>query len=293
MTEHPSIRTQILIFALYGEYVLPWVECVWTNNLLTLLKELGVRERAARSTLSRMSKKGWIESERIGRYSRYSLTTRGRTIVREAQSRIYEPRPRKWDGKWLMVVYSIPEEMRTVRSNLRTRLGWLGFGNLAPGTWISPNDVGPEVEEDLKDLGVSPFVVRFSGLELEMASPAEIVERCWDLESINQDYRKFVAKFDPVFQGLCRSLDSGEELDRAECFRQRIWLTLEFTQFPRRDPNLPGDLLPEGWLGTRASELYNQLHQCLKEPADGYVAEVLSANPNRERSNSPEARLNA
>src|SRR3990172_1693178 len=76
----PSIRTQILLFTLFGEYILP---------------------------------------------------RRGKRVVQEGQVRIFEPRRTAWDGLWHMVVYSVPEGNRRLRSSLRTRLGWLGFGRLA------------------------------------------------------------------------------------------------------------------------------------------------------------------
>ena len=52
----PSIRTQFLVFTLFGEYILPRGGSIWTSSLLSLLERLDVSERAARNTLSRMSR---------------------------------------------------------------------------------------------------------------------------------------------------------------------------------------------------------------------------------------------
>jgi phenylacetic acid degradation operon negative regulatory protein len=68
-------------------------------------------------------------------------------------------------------------------------------------------------------------------------------------------------------------------MDPAESFVQRFWLTLEYGQFPRRDPNLPAALLPPGWLGTRANQMFHEFHQLLKEPSEEFVTEVLNHNP--------------
>lgn len=279
MDSRPSIRTQILLFTLFGEYIVPRGGSAWTSSLLELLKVLGVSERAARSTLSRMSQKRWFVSTREGRFSKYALTSRGMRVVQEGQVRIFEPRRTAWDGLWHMVVYSVPEGKRRLRSSLRTRLGWLGFGRLAPGTWISPNDRRQDIEADADDLGARPYVVYFGGMRLYFISNEQIVDRCWDLASINADYARFLRKYEGAFSDSRNSLTGGPSMPPWECFRQRFWLTLEYAQFPRRDPNLPPELLPEGWFGTRASQLFHELHGRLEVPSETFVSETLERGP--------------
>ncbi|MGD8814254.1 MAG: PaaX family transcriptional regulator C-terminal domain-containing protein [Anaerolineales bacterium] len=286
MISRPHIRTQILIFTLFGEYIAPRGESVWTANLLGLLKVLGVTERAARSVLSRMSRKGWLVSKRQGRYSRYSLTKRGLGVVRGGEERIFEPRRTEWDGLWHMVVYSIPEDKRRLRSALRKRLGWLGFGSLAPGTWVSPNDRCEEVETQLDDLGARNYAVYFGGMELHFATNQEIVKRCWGLDVLNRDYTAFLQNYEPAFLECRQKINKGIPLQPANCFRQRFWLTLEYSQFPRRDPNLPPDLLPSTWQGSRASQVFTEFHRLLKEPSERFVNDVLSNCPTKHMNDT-------
>jgi phenylacetic acid degradation operon negative regulatory protein len=274
-----SLRTQFLVFTLFGEYINPHPGRIWTANLIALLDVLGVSERAVRSTFSRMTKKGWLVSRRKGRYSSYALTSSGERVVREAQIRIFEPRRRAWDGLWHMVVYSVPEEKRKLRSSLRKHLGWLGFGSLAPGTWISPNDRHEEVEKQLDNLGARPYAVYFGGMKLNYASNDEVVTRCWDLEDLNQEYAAFLDAYELAFQKDSEMNRRGIPLAPAACFRQRFWLTMEYSQFPRRDPNLPESLLPSSWLGVRASEMFAEYHSLLKQPADRFVRDVLNSGP--------------
>lgn len=276
MSYRPSIRTQIIFFTLFGEYILPLEGTAWTAGLLRLTELLEVSERAARSTLSRMKQKGWVNSIRHGRYSRYALTPRGRRIVEEGGLRIFEPRRTSWDQRWHMVVYSVPEQKRRLRGRLRQRLGWLGFGYLAPGTWISPNDRAQDVRGDLEDLGATQYAQYFSGMKLHFASQADIVNRCWDLASLNQDYRRFLSRYEASYQ---RAAERQLPLDPATSFVQRFWLTIEYLQFPRRDPNLPPALQPQGWLGTKASQMFQDYHALLKEPSDRFVSDVLNTPP--------------
>jgi phenylacetic acid degradation operon negative regulatory protein len=274
-----SLRTQFLVFTLFGEYINPYPGRIWTSNLIALLDVLGVSERAVRSTFSRMAKKGWLVSKRKGRYSSYALTRSGERVVREAQVRIFEPRRKEWDGLWHMVVYSIPEEKRKLRSMLRTHLGWLGFGSLAPGTWISPNDRQEEVEDQLENLGARPYAVYFGGMKLNYATNEEVVGRCWDLEDLNQEYAEFLEAYEAAYKIDSEKSSRGIPLVPSACFRRRFWLTLEYSQFPRRDPNLPESLLPSSWLGVRASEMFSEYHALLKQPAEQFVEDVLNSGP--------------
>jgi phenylacetic acid degradation operon negative regulatory protein len=279
MIKRPSVRTQFLIFTLFGEYILPRGGSAWTSGLLHLLRLLEVSERAARSTLSRMGQKGWLTSVRIGRNSRYALSPRGMRVVKEAEVRIFEPRRTSWDGRWHMLVYSIPEGQRRLRGRLRQRLGWLGFGRLAPGTWISPNDRREEVRSQLEDLEVLPYAQYFSGMRLHWLNDQEIVRRCWDLESLNEEYAGFLKRYEPAFHAVQRDAQRGRPRSPSDFFVLRFWMTLEYSQFPRRDPNLPPVLQPPGWLGTQASQMFLEFHRLLKEPSEQFVSAVLNANP--------------
>jgi phenylacetic acid degradation operon negative regulatory protein len=279
MTDRLPIRTQIIIFTLFGDYILPLGESAWTTGLLKLLEVLGVSERGVRSTLSRMKKRGWMISTRVGRYSKYSLTERGLRIVREGEARIFEEPRSEWDGLWQMVVYSIPEQKRHIRSNLRQRLSWLGFGRLAPGTWIAPNQSKSEIGMLLEDVGAQKYAVHFGSMKLYDAAGEEIVDKCWDLVTLNKEYDKFLEKYENTLQQLREDIERGIDLNTEECFRVRFWMTLEYSQFPRRDPNLPLSLLKPGWRGRVAMEMFASSHQLLKVPSENFVSEVFGIHP--------------
>lgn len=289
MTPRRSTRTQILLFTLYGEYIVPRGGEAPTGALLELLSLLGVSERAARSTLSRMSQRGWLASARTGRRSRYRVTPRGLRVVRGGEVRIFEPRRTRWDGRWHLVVYSVPEGKRRLRAALRTRLGWLGFGHLAPGTWLSPADRRAEVEADLDDLGARRYATYFSDTHLHLISDEEVVQRCWDLSALNRGYSAFLKRYQPALAEAESAFTAGEPLPPAECFRRRFWLTLDYAEFPRRDPNLPAPLLPANWRGGEAAEVFLTYHRLLREPSETFVTRTLGAAPDpAPRAGSPE-----
>jgi phenylacetic acid degradation operon negative regulatory protein len=272
-------HSQEMVFTLYGDYIRHRGGEAWTGNLIELLGLFGLSGQAVRSTLSRMSKKGWLESRRVGRHSFYSLTPKCLKLLEEGAQRIFRPRRDPWDGRWHLLTYSIPESKRHLRRRLRQQLLWLGFGALHQATWISPRDLRAEVEQVVNALGVRSYVEFFTAEHRGFASDEEIVTRCWDLKRLDDYYAAFIARYDPPFQEHQARLMANDTLEPQECFMQRFMLIHEYRSSPYVDPNLPLELLPEDWLGERATQLFQQYHNLLVDEAEAYLDSVLTKAP--------------
>jgi len=186
-----------------------------------------------------------------------------------------------WDERWHLVTYSIPESKRRLRRRLRRRLLWLGFGSLNHATWISPRDLRTEVKQVVDALHVRPYVEFFTAEHRGFASDEEIVARCWNLEQLNGYYAALIARYEPPFQEHQARLTAGDSLEPQECFAQRFMLIHEYRFSPYVDPNLPLELLPDDWLGERATQLFQQYHDLLVEGAEAFVDSVLAKAPER------------
>jgi len=271
----PPVSTQFVIFNLFGDYILPRGGSIWTNNLLRLLGLLGIGERAARSTLSRMKQEGWLATRKFGRRTETSVTRRGRAVLEQGNQRIFEPPLERWDGQWRLVVYSLPEEKRELRNELRKKLIWYGFGNLAPGAWVSPHDRQHELEAILDDLAVRRYVSLFTGRHVGSLSDRELVARCWDIPALELDYQGFLARYAAPYEELRAAHEAGgPALSPEHCFVRRFWLTYDFQPFPRRDPNLPPELLPKPWAGHAARQLFAGYRRLLSLGMGDFVDEL-------------------
>ena len=272
-------RSQDLVFTLYGDYIRHLGGEAWTGSLIELLGLLGLSEQAVRSTLSRMSRKGWLKGRRVGNKSYYSLTPKSNYLLEEGAERIFQPRSDIWDGRWHLLVYSIPEKERPLRHRLRKRLTWLGFGSLSNATWISPRDRRKEVEGVVNSLGIQGHVEIFSAEHFGFASDQEVAERCWNLEELNRTYAAFIAKYEPDFLDYMKRVSRGDDLEPSECFVRRFMLVHEYRSFPYVDPNLPSELLPNDWLGDKATQLFQEHHRLLTPKANAFVDSVLAKAP--------------
>jgi phenylacetic acid degradation operon negative regulatory protein len=277
-------RPQDLVFTLFGDYLLHRKSPVWVGGLISLLAPLGVSEPAVRTVLSRMTAKGWIQSERDGRRSYYDLTPAGRHLLEEGKARIYHPDwDKPWDGSWYLLAYSVPEDERHLRARVRDRLMWLGFGSHGNGLWISPYDVEAEVEELADSLGVGDYLTCFRATGAAFSDPARLVDRCWDLAAINGRYEEFIGRHVPDFTRVRDEVERGEMSDD-DAYVLRFRLVHKYRDFPRMDPYLPRALLPDNWAGECAAHLFRTYHDLLAAPADRYVESVLAESSVRTAS---------
>jgi phenylacetic acid degradation operon negative regulatory protein len=241
-----------LLLTILGEYVLRRDEPVWTATLVEVLDSLGVEEKSARQALARTAADGWLTSERVGRSVRWSVTPPGKRLLTEGAERIYAfgAGETEWDGVWLIVYVSVPEAKRRLRHQLRTRLSWAGFGSPGPGMWIAPSAAREaEAREVIEGLGLEAgamsFAARFAGIGSERA----MVERAWDLDGVAGRYDAFIQAF--------RAL---RPVSPDAVMLAQTRLVHEWRRFPFLDPRLPSELLPKGWIGTRARDLFAARH---------------------------------
>jgi len=272
-------RPQDLIFTLFGEYFLHRRVHIWVGSLIALLEPFGLSDGAVRTSLSRMVRRGWLESRREGRHSYYDLTSRGRRLLEEGERRILHPTwSDTWDGRWLLLAYSIPEVRRSVRDRFRDRLNWLGFGSLGNGLWLSPHPVEDEIASFASKAGIEEYLIVFRARRLGRMNTADLVARCWDVPGINEQYRAFIDRWEP-FLTRCRNGVTAAGIAPEECYLIRFRLMHEYRGFALIDPYLPRPLLPEDWWGDRATDVFQRVHDLVEGYADQHVDAVLSAAP--------------
>jgi len=114
-------------------------------NALKLLdyvpnEKYNLKYRAKSATGRLVAKKYvvWIEKD-DKKYLR--LTQAGRKAFTFEQAKVtLKNQKKKWDGRWRMVVFDVPERRRCVRNRLRAVMLDIGFVRLQDSVWVFPYD---------------------------------------------------------------------------------------------------------------------------------------------------------
>jgi phenylacetic acid degradation operon negative regulatory protein len=233
-----------------GEFVLPTSGTCWTSALIEVLGRLGIAQKATRQALLRTAADGWLASERHGRRTRWRLTPAAEHLLTDGTARIHSFRSGQagWDGQWLLVLVRVPEADRAARHLLRTRLTRAGLGNPAPGIWISPHTGrAAEAEQVLQGAGLLADAHVLAASHLAGAAVSSLAGQAWDLAELELSYERFLTEFEPA--GAADPLVRITELVHA------------WRRFPWADPALPDELLPVGWTGLAAAQLFADRHR--------------------------------
>ena len=267
MTAAALQQPRALIVSVYGMYARELGGWMSVASIIQLMAELGVDESAARSSVSRLKRRGILTAERVNGVAGYGLSAQARVILDEGDRRIFQRRhPSVADG-WILAVFSVPEIEREKRHQLRSRLAGLGFGTVAAGVWVAPAHIYDEATEVLGRAALTSYVELFRADHLAFGDLRTRVGEWWDLAGLQALYRQFLDCHGQVLASYRRR----RAVDDRQAFAQFIAALTDWRRLPYADPGLPAELLPRGWNGLRAADAFFELRDRLAVPAHTFV----------------------
>ena len=114
-------------------------------NVLKLLRygpgvQSQYRSRIRRS-LDRLADRGFVVYRKKGKDARVELTPKGEILLLKLTSGMaHLTKPAKWDRRWRIVIFDVPEKRKLGRDNLRLMLTTIGFRKLQASVWVYPYD---------------------------------------------------------------------------------------------------------------------------------------------------------
>jgi phenylacetic acid degradation operon negative regulatory protein len=237
-------------------------------EMAEVAQKFGLSSDAVRAAANRMARTGLLAKVGRGRGNvRYKVGPAGQAtvnqfIVKLLHWHVVLEGQQAWDGTWLVVAFSVPEDQRGKRDAFRDRLAEMGFGLLSSSVWISPFDQEAEVASLVAELGLDGMVAILHCDRIQMpglAGVGELARGVWDLEPLAQHYRDLNHRVE-VFAASLRRAGQGGQIDAEALFFEAMDLQNELMEMILvEDPCLPPDLLPPDWPGRRTHELINTL----------------------------------
>jgi len=202
-----------------------------------------------RRQLAMLENRKLLECERLSDGQRlHRLTESGRLLALGTRDPAAQWE-RRWDGKWRMILYDVPESRSSDRKRLRRSLTERGFGYLQNSVWITPD---PLIDERTSLTSTPVDVESLILLETRPCAgetDSQIVAGAWNFEAINARYNRHGEVLDRL---PTKHLQNKKEAQRLEewCHEER----LAWNSAQSRDPLLPKRLLPAGYRGRTAWE---------------------------------------
>lgn len=112
--------------------------------------------------IERLHRQRFIEVAQVHKRESIVITDRGRAkLMSYAIGDLAVFVPNKWDKKWRIVAFDIPEQRKIARNTLRAKLRELGFLQLQKSLFVYPYPCGKEVDFIAEIFGVWPHLTFF------------------------------------------------------------------------------------------------------------------------------------
>jgi CRISPR-associated endonuclease Cas2 len=119
----------------------------WLNLYKRLFQGKPIREPQVRDAFRYLQKRRLVFFEKHGKQVYLRLTPEGEKEAEKFQiNKLAISVPSKWDGRWRLIIFDIPEKKRIKRESFRGKLKEMGFRRLQKSIWVYPYPCEKEVK---------------------------------------------------------------------------------------------------------------------------------------------------
>lgn len=213
-------------------------------ELLRLTADFDLKEPTVRVALTRMVSAGDLVRSDDG----YRLSDR--LLARQRrQDAALDPRTRRWDGSWtVVVVTSVGNDART-RAGIRGALQDNRFGELREGVWLRPAN-------------------------LDVDLPAEVTAHARVMRAHDDDPVGLTATLWHLQEWVAVGESLLAEIAAADDVPGRFTAAAGIVRHLRTDPVLPDELLPAEWPGAALRAAYHDFAAELAARRDDEMTEA-------------------
>ncbi len=198
-----------------------------------------------KSTFNSLVREGLIEKIELG----YKLTELGfkELFLKFPFFRFLKE---KWDGKWRVLSYEIPEKKRDLRDKLRREVAGWGLGPWHRSFWLTPHPIIKELQDLVSGKEEEKYIQAFEADHV-FGERSILIEKVWGKEELDKKYRNMFKKWHIIL---------SEDQEKTEKLKKVV---LEYIQLLREDPGLPSELVGENWIGFESFNIFKEIRGIL------------------------------
>jgi phenylacetic acid degradation operon negative regulatory protein len=258
-----------LLRTILGSYLRDLGGWIAAAPLMELMTAVGISQARTRTAILRVRSKGLVAADERAGVAGYALQPAAMPALARGDRRIYSPRQMGPSDRWCLISYSIPENHRKLRHQLRRRLSGIGCGTVTAALWICPEYFTREVEEIITDLGVRSAASIFLADETRVdGGLTRALGQWWDLPALASRHQGFLSAYGSV---------ASNGLTPRQAFATWMACLDAWRVIPYADPGLPAAWLPADWPGNLTIPLFADLRERLNDLSGHYVQQVTSS----------------
>ena len=156
----------------------------------------------------------------------------------------------KWDGKWRILSYEIPERKRELRDRLRREVAGWGLGPWHRSFWVTPHPIIENLRSLVKGNEEEQYIQAFEA-DHSFGDTEVLIEKVWGKSELDKKYRELFKKWHDIL---------AQEEQKIIKLKTIIGAYVEVL---RQDPGLPKELIGEKWIGYEAFTIFKEIRTIL------------------------------
>jgi DNA-binding transcriptional regulator PaaX len=205
----------------------------------------------------RMEAERWVKRKGRGAAAEFTITEKGRQRCAEADPTV--DWARRWDSRWRLVTFDVPEHRRKERKALWRELRARRLGYLQQSVWVWPHDIEPILREIIQAQGIPECFAGFECARLFLCTNQEIVLAAWDFKTLKRTHETYLKQVAVLTQKLRGAPDLTSLARHVRDER------LAHAHAIESDPLLPKALWPRGYRGEAVLRAHREARAVLRQ----------------------------
>lgn len=156
----------------------------------------------------------------------------------------------KWDGKWRIISYEIPEKKRELRDKLRREMQGWGLGPWHRSFWITPHPITSTLKSLVSQKEEEKYIQAFEADHV-FGDREVLIEKVWTKTALDKQYRELFKKWHDILSSESPKIDKFKKVVN------------EYVNILKNDPGLPKELIGEQWIGFEGFNIYKEIRSIL------------------------------
>ncbi|MBI2441806.1 MAG: hypothetical protein HYV35_10600 [Lentisphaerae bacterium] len=159
---------------------------------------------------------------------------------------------RRWNGRWYLLMYDVPERERRYRNVLNRFLTRMRMGSLQKSVFVSVHDIRPLFYDLDVAAAVAEYANLFEAQTVQGQSDAAVAARAWDFDRLREQQSKYL----DACQARTRRPTAPLSLpDVMAALRSEL---AGYREALAGDPLLPKALWPSDYLGPQVAAMFRR-----------------------------------